>query len=150
MFSSNEDSLFTDPTSLVQFKLFPSNPSSSQLSDKMYFTTVLSILAVAASVLAAPAEKITKRYVTAILQFEIDPDTFTSDTEVSVPGTVTVNEEMIQATIAEVDGSNDPDSVFCQAYNAYGNKIGDTFTLLNTTVFDNGNLVEISTVTCQD
>lgn len=116
----------------------------------MYFTTVLSILAVAASVLAAPAEKITKRYVTAILQFEIDPDTFTSDTEVSVPGTVTVNEEMIQATIAEVDGSNDPDSVFCQAYNAYGNKIGDTFTLLNTTVFDNGNLVEISTVTCQD
>jgi hypothetical protein len=116
----------------------------------MYFTSILSLLAISAAVFAAPAENLSKRSVSAILQFEIDPDTFTSDTEVSVPGSVTVNEEMIQATIAEVDGSNDPNSVFCQAHDANGNNIGDTFTLLNTTVFDGGNLVEISTITCKD
>lgn len=110
----------------------------------MYLPTVLSFLL--ATALAAPS----KRSVSAILQFEIALDTFTSDAEVNVPGTVTVNEQLIAATIAEVDGTNNIESIFCQAKDANGEKIGDVITIANTTTFNNGNLVEISTIACKD
>lgn len=115
----------------------------------MYLTTSL-IPLLAAATLALPQSKLHRRAGFVILDLEIGQDTFTSDTEVAVPGSITLDQELISAFIAEVDGISDASSVSCQAYDADGNKIGAPFTASVTTTFDNGNLVEISTVTCTD
>ncbi|KAJ9144209.1 hypothetical protein NKR23_g6116 [Pleurostoma richardsiae] len=84
----------------------------------------------------------------AILQFEIDPDTFTSDTPIAVPGTITVDQSLIAATIATVSGVADPDDVQCQAFNG-NTKVAEPFTLEHFTTFNGGAKVLITTITCQ-
>lgn len=86
---------------------------------------------------------------TAILQFEIDQDTFTSNTPIEVPGSLTINKQLIAASVATTDGIDDPTAVSCQAFN--GNvKVGEPFTTLHTTTFANRQLTLITSITCSD
>ncbi|KAI9688646.1 MAG: hypothetical protein M1822_001003 [Bathelium mastoideum] len=106
------------------------------------------ILPLVLPVLALAAPKYQQEVGSAILQFEIDQDTFTSDTEIVVPGTLIVDQQLIKATIASVSGIADENAVSCQALDANDYPIGVPFTLEAFTTFDNGNLVEVGTIEC--
>lgn len=108
------------------------------------------ILSLVLPALALAAPKYQHKVGSAILQFEIDEDTFTSDTEIAVPGTLNVNLQLIGATIAEVSGIANESSVACQALDANDNPIGTPFTLETFVTFDNENLVEVDTIECYD
>lgn len=84
----------------------------------------------------------------AILQFEIDQDTFTSDTPIGVPGTITLNQNLIGATIAEVSSSS-LDGTSCQAFNG-ATKVGAPFTLTTFVDFAGGNFAFVETIQCKD
>jgi hypothetical protein len=86
---------------------------------------------------------------TAILQFEIDQDTFTSNTEISVPGSLTINKQLIAATVAETDGIADPSTVSCQAFDGT-TKVGVPFNTSQFTTFANRQLTFIESITCSD
>lgn len=99
-----------------------------------------------ALVLAAP--KYHHKVGSAILQFEIDQDTFTSDTKIAIPSTLEINQRLIGATIASVSGVANEDAVSCQALDANDNTIGDPFNLATFVDFDNGNLIEVDSIEC--
>ena len=84
----------------------------------------------------------------AILQFQIDPDTFTSNTPINIPGSINLNKSLISATIATTEGVKNPNAVACQAFSS-GKKVGEPFTLNHMTFFNNGAKVLISSITCQ-
>lgn len=84
----------------------------------------------------------------AILQFEIDQDTFTSDTPIDVPGTITIDQNLIGATIAEVSSSS-LDGTSCQAFNG-ATKVGAPFTLTTFVDFNAGQFAFVETITCED
>ncbi|KAF2236832.1 hypothetical protein EV356DRAFT_497762 [Viridothelium virens] len=84
----------------------------------------------------------------AILQFEIDQDTFTSDTTIAVPGSLKLNEQLIGATVAEVSGIANENAVKCQALSADDRPIGMPFTLETSVTLDDGQKVEVDTIEC--
>ena len=87
----------------------------------------------------------------ATLQFEIDFDTYTSDTEISVPGELTFEDggrQLMGATIADVSGAADERAVTCQAFNGQ-EPVGEPLTLFGEfTMFNFGEFVTITGVTC--
>jgi len=85
---------------------------------------------------------------TATLQLEIAPDTFTSDTVVTLGAVFEIDIMVISATIASVSGVANQDAVTCVGIDQ-STQIGQPFSLLNTTVFNNGNLQEITQFDCQ-
>ena len=85
---------------------------------------------------------------TATLQLEIAPDTFTSDTVVTLGTVFEIDIMVISATIASVSGVANQDAVTCVGIDQ-STQIGQPFSLLNTTVFNNGNLQEITQFDCQ-
>lgn len=110
----------------------------------MQLALVLSLLA--ASAFGSPILE-SRASGQAILQFEIDQDTFTSDTPIAVPGTLTLNQQLIGATIAEVTGISNTNAVSCQAFDG-NKKVAEPFTLNHFTIFNNNNLVEITEIQC--
>ena len=78
------------------------------------------------------------------IQLEIAPDTFTADTFVQIGAVFEIDIMVISATIASVSGVANPDAVTCVGVDQ-STQIGQPFSLLNTTIFNNGNPQEITT-----
>jgi hypothetical protein len=85
---------------------------------------------------------------TATLQLEVAPDTFISDIVVTLGTVFEIDIMVISATIASVSGVANQDAVTCVGIDQ-STQIGQPFSLLNTTVFNNGNLQEITQFDCQ-
>jgi len=114
----------------------------------MQATILLTSLAalLAPLALAAPATA-----GTAFLQLQIGFDTYTSDTEIAVPGELVFEDgarSLIGATIGDVSGVADERALTCQAF-AGEEPVGEPLTLFGEfTVFDFGELVDVTRFTC--
>jgi len=84
----------------------------------------------------------------AILQFEIAPDTFTSDFEIVLGTVADTDLQLISATIASVSGAKNENNVVCTATSNFSSNVAGVFTLATTAVFNNGLLEEITSITC--
>lgn len=84
---------------------------------------------------------------TATVQLEIAPDTFTSNTVVTIGAVFEIDIMVISATIASVSGVANQNDVTCVGVDQ-STQIGQPFSLLNTTIFKNGNLQEITQLDC--
>jgi hypothetical protein len=110
----------------------------------MHFTTVLALLLTAVS--ASPI--IEARAGQAILQFEIAPDTFTSNTPIAIPGTLNKDQKLVGATIATTSGVSNPAKISCQAFNG-DQKVGSPFTTNTFVRFNGGKAVQTTKITCK-
>jgi len=86
----------------------------------------------------------------AILQFEIAPDTFTSDFEIAIGTMDDTDLQLISATIASVSGAKNQNNVVCMATSNFSSNVAGVFTLATTAVFNNGKLEEITSITCAE
>ncbi|KAL8380831.1 hypothetical protein RB595_005226 [Gaeumannomyces hyphopodioides] len=91
---------------------------------------------------------------TAILQFEIDNDTFTSNTKINVPGTLQFNNaqrplRVIAATVATTQNIANPAAVRCQAFDKQGKAVGPKFGNDKLVKLAGGKKVEVGKITCQ-
>ena len=84
----------------------------------------------------------------AILQFEIAPDTFTSDFEIVLGTVADTDLQLISARIASVSGAKNRDNVVCIAMANFSSNVAGVFTLTSTAVFKNGTLEEITSIIC--
>ncbi|KLU89458.1 hypothetical protein MAPG_08429 [Magnaporthiopsis poae ATCC 64411] len=90
----------------------------------------------------------------AILQFEIDNDTFTSDTKIEVPGSLRFRDYerpllAIAATVATTENIPDPAAIRCQAYGKYGwMPIGPAWGSEELVRLAEGRRVEIGRIIC--
>lgn len=117
--------------------------------------TTLATLAVAAPLLANPAG-VEPQWVwgSAILQFEIDDDTFTSNTRIKVPGSLQFHDYnrpllAISATIATTENITNPAAVRCQAFDKHGRAaVGPAFGNEELVRLAEGQRIEIGMITC--
>ena len=66
-----------------------------------------------------------------------------------MPGTISVSQRFIGATVASVSNVVKEIAVFCQALDANDNSIGTSFTLEAFVTLDDRNLVEVDTIECR-
>lgn len=124
----------------------------------MQYSTILlsSLVSLAAAAPITPAfssQSQDNSTASAILQFEIDNDTFTSNTRIDVPGKLSFADRprqltVIAAGIATTRGIADPYSVRCQAFDAEGEKIGPQFGNDNPTSLAGGKKVAVNEIYC--
>ncbi|OCK77162.1 hypothetical protein K432DRAFT_395840 [Lepidopterella palustris CBS 459.81] len=112
--------------------------------------TTLSLLALTS---AAPAIRSSRRQAipsgTAILQFEIAPDTFTSDTEITIGSVLDLDAaplSLLSIAIASTTGVSNPAAIVCEARDQ--STVVGTFTVAQDVNFPS--LQTITSITCDD
>lgn len=113
---------------------------------QMKFPFVASALALCALASAAPSSRRKVLTGTAILQFEIAPDTFISDTEITIGTQIDTDLSILSASIASTSGVANPGAIVCELMDQ--STVVGKFTVNKDATFKN--LQTVTAISCSD